>query len=260
MGSTLAVGTGVGAGDGVAGVIGPGALGVCPADDAGPGPSDTDWVRWISGTEGGALVDSGVVGTGSGFQVAELAGTSCIANAGRYPGSVETGGSVSTIRATTMETASPTNIPMNVWLAEDSTATSGYSGATWGHPNDTDSGNRLDVADSRREVAERDGPSPGPPMRWVPIAAIVSCPHLGHGRWGPVRLAARAERSASMARGWRPRHDWECPSRTDNRHTCGAGPSDDARISCSTRCRTLTQRGRSATPRVPSSSLTPLSA
>ena len=114
VGSTLAVGTGVGAGDGVAGAIGPGALGVCPADDAGPGPSDTDWVRWISGTEGGALVDSGVVGTGSGFQVAELAGTSCIANAGRYPGSVETGGSVSTIRATTMETASPTNIPMNV--------------------------------------------------------------------------------------------------------------------------------------------------
>ncbi|HET9757770.1 MAG TPA: hypothetical protein VFP66_14785 [Candidatus Limnocylindrales bacterium] len=76
------VGTGVGAGDGVAGAIGAGALGVCPADDRGPGPSDTDWVRWISGTEGGALVDSGVVAMGSGFRVAELAGSSCIATAG----------------------------------------------------------------------------------------------------------------------------------------------------------------------------------
>ena len=76
-----AVGTGVGAGDGVAGAIGPGALGVCPAD-RGPGPSDTDWVRWISGTEGVAIVDSGVVTTGSGFRVADVAGSSCIATAG----------------------------------------------------------------------------------------------------------------------------------------------------------------------------------
>jgi hypothetical protein len=51
---------------------------------------------------------------GSGFRVADLAGSGCIATAGRYPGSVETGGSVSTIRATTMETARPTPIPMNV--------------------------------------------------------------------------------------------------------------------------------------------------
>lgn len=97
------VGTGVGDGDGVAGAIGP-----------GPGPSDTDWVRWISGTDGGALVDPGVVATGSGFRVADLSGSGCIATAGRYPGSIETGGSVSTIRATTMETARPTPIPMNV--------------------------------------------------------------------------------------------------------------------------------------------------
>jgi hypothetical protein len=118
-GFTLAVGTGVGGGDGVTGATVPGGLGVCPADDRGgrtrgSGPSDPDRVRSISVTEGGALVDSGVIGTGSGLRVAELSGSSRIATAGRYPGSVETGGSVSTIRATTMETVRPTPIPTNV--------------------------------------------------------------------------------------------------------------------------------------------------
>ncbi len=118
-GFTLAVGTGVGAGDGVAGFTEPGGLGVRLADDRGcwprgAGASDTDWVRCPSVTEGGALVDSGVVGTGSGLRVARLSGSSRIATAGRYPGSDEAAGFVSTIRARTMETVRPTPIPMNV--------------------------------------------------------------------------------------------------------------------------------------------------
>jgi len=96
--------------------------------------------------------------------------------------------------------------------------------------------------------------------RWVPAAAIVSCLHSDPCQSEAARLAARSGRSESTARDWRARRDWECRSRTDSSRIGAAGPSDDARIAGSTGCRILAQVGRSATMRVPSSSLTPLSA
>lgn len=108
---------GVGAGDGVGLAVG---RCVGRGDDRvgsrrGVGPSGAEGACATSVTEGGALVDPGVAGTGSSIRASGVsAGSSWTAMAGPYPDSVETGTSVSRNIARTMATAKPTPIPTNV--------------------------------------------------------------------------------------------------------------------------------------------------
>ena len=94
----------------------------------------------------------------------------------------------------------------------------------------------------------------------APTATTACCVPTEHCRSQAAHLAVPDGRMESAALNWRPRPDSAFRSRTGNSRKGGAGPPGDDHIARNIEDRARTKIGRSATQRVRSSSLTPLSA